>query len=57
MKNVKALYERAMEAEEREDIDLCLELMNQAADEGLKEALEWLKDYYYDDSSLTQAWS
>ncbi len=57
MKTAKEIYMQALQAEEAEDMEHCLELMNQAADLGSQDALDWLKDYYFDDDARTQAWS
>ncbi len=57
MKTAKKLYEEALKAVENDEIQRCLELMNEAADLGCEDALAWLKDYYFDDDALTQAWS
>ena len=57
--NAHAMYLVALEYElgniVEENIDECIAWMNEAADLGHKDALDWLKDYYFDDDAGTQA--
>ena len=59
--DVNAMYLVALEYElgevVDEDIDEAVAWMNEAADRGHSEALDWLKDYYFDDDANVQSYS
>lgn len=57
--NAEAMYLVALEYElgivVEKDMEEAIAWMNEAADLGHKDALDWLKDYYFDDDAGTQA--
>ena len=59
--DAEAMYLVGLEYEAGEavtsDGEKAIEWMNKAADLGHKEALDWLKQYYFDDDAGIQAYS
>ena len=59
--NAHAMYLVALEYElgivVEKDMEEAVAWMNEAADAGDKDAIDWLKDYYYDDDANVQAHS